>query len=342
MINISQEALIECQPIPVSIGGTKEILSQMENCICLINKKNGIKGTGFFCKIPVLNQSLPVLITNNHILDENDIENDKIIDLYINNKLKKKIKIDDSRKKFTEKNIDITIIEIKPNKDGINNYLEYEELNYTTKSIYILHNPRGKLSVSYGLIKKIDDNKEVIEHYCNTEKGSSGSPILSLETFKLIGIHFGYDNKKKVNCGTSFKCAIKSFKEYINKTENKYINKKVLYKIKTKPRYQLNCNRETIKLNDIENNHFNNYKNNEYHKFYDKNNNKNKRLDDNNHKIITASNCSILSSSNYTLSFSFDKNKNKTKVNNLNKYISYKLNIIQIFLRRYIIIKIYI
>jgi len=60
-----------------------------------------------------------------------------------------------------------------------------------------LHNPRGKLSVSYGLIKKIDDNKEVIEHYCNTEKGSSGSPIVSLETFKLIGIHFGYDNKKK-------------------------------------------------------------------------------------------------------------------------------------------------
>ena len=64
------------------------------------------------------------------------------------------------------------------------------------KSIYILHYPKGKLNVSYGLINIIIDNK-TINHYCITEEGSSGSPILSLETFKLIGIHYGSSKKKK-------------------------------------------------------------------------------------------------------------------------------------------------
>ena len=49
--NIINETLIENQPIPVDIEGTKFILSQMENCICKIYQKDR-KGTGFFCKIP--------------------------------------------------------------------------------------------------------------------------------------------------------------------------------------------------------------------------------------------------------------------------------------------------
>ena len=47
---------------------------------------------------------LNVLITNNHILNENDIENDKIIKLIMYNKeqnIEKEIKIDNSRKKLT-------------------------------------------------------------------------------------------------------------------------------------------------------------------------------------------------------------------------------------------------
>jgi len=73
--------LIEDQPIPVDIEGTKSILFQMENCICKIVKGNGQKGTGFFCKIPFPDEYnlLNVLITNNHVLNENDIKNNKII-----------------------------------------------------------------------------------------------------------------------------------------------------------------------------------------------------------------------------------------------------------------------
>ena len=70
--NVKKENLIEEQPIPVPIGGMKKILFQLENCICQIYQKNGGKGTGFFCKILFQNKLLPVLITNNHLLKEED------------------------------------------------------------------------------------------------------------------------------------------------------------------------------------------------------------------------------------------------------------------------------
>ena len=106
-----------------------------------------------------------------------------------------------------DKTVDITIIEIRPNKDGINNYLEIDEneinkdienleLEYIKKSVYILHYPNEELRVSYGLTNDLIDNK-TINHFCNTEDGSSGSPILSLKTFQVIGIHYGSSQNKK-------------------------------------------------------------------------------------------------------------------------------------------------
>ena len=247
MSDIKQEKLINNQPSPVSVGGTRKILFQMEKYICKIylgNGKNGT-GTGFFCKIPFQNKVLPVLITNNHILDENDIKNGKIIKLSIydnniktnksnnevNNEEIKIIKIDNSRKKYTnpDNKIDITIIEIK-SIDKINYFLEYDKdiinkneefikLDYKNKSIYILHYPNGELNVSYGIINDII-SKKIINHKCCTEEGSSGGPILLLKTFKVIGIHYGSDLSNinlNLNYGTFIKYAIDLF-------NNKYHN----------------------------------------------------------------------------------------------------------------------
>ena len=283
MFGIKQEKSIVDQPIPVSIGGMEKILSQMKKSICIIYQENGGKGTGFFCKIKFQNDYLPALITNNHILNEKDIENGKIIKLMINDKVKK-IEIDKSRKKFTkyDKNIDITIIEIKSNEDGIeidncleldendiNKDIENIELRYPNKSIYILHYPNETLYASYGIIKKIKDNKK-IEHKCNTLEGSSGSPILSLETFKVIGIHCGcYPGTKKLNIGIFIKYVIDIFNNFktnkneMNKIDNENIIKKKKknelvknagnynYRLKTEP----NPGKILDKNNSKENNH---------------------------------------------------------------------------------------
>ena len=118
MEEVKKEKEIKNSPNPVSIQGTKTILFQMQNCICKIIKSDGITGTGFFCKIPFKTNLLPVLITNNHLLSENDIEINKIIEFTINDdNIKGEIKIDDKRIVNSYKELDVTIIEIRPNKD---------------------------------------------------------------------------------------------------------------------------------------------------------------------------------------------------------------------------------
>ena len=123
---MNKEKLIDTSPEPVTFEGTEKILNQMNKCVCKIYNKG--EGTGFFTKIPFNNILLPVLITNNHVLNQNAIKNNNIIILSLNyDKKKKTIKIDDDRKTYTNEELDITIIEIKPNKDNINN--EYIDLD---------------------------------------------------------------------------------------------------------------------------------------------------------------------------------------------------------------------
>ena len=72
------------------------------------------------------------------------------------------------------------------------------ELDCKRQSIYILHYPEDKRLVSYGLMKDVLNGKK-INHYCITKDGSSGSPILSLNNFKVIGVHYGGSKIKILN-----------------------------------------------------------------------------------------------------------------------------------------------
>ena len=120
MEDSTKEKEIVTSPEQVTFEGTHNILNQMNNCVCRIY--NNGEGTGFFTKIPYKNKLLTVLITNNHVFDINDIINHKNITLYLNNdKIEKSIKLDNNRLRYTNEKLDITIIEIKENKDNINN-----------------------------------------------------------------------------------------------------------------------------------------------------------------------------------------------------------------------------
>ena len=153
-MEINPEIFFEKSTIPVSFENTEKILSQMKNCICKLYTKDGGKGTGFFCKIPYPDQSklLTVLITNNNILDENELKNNNIIKYNLkDDKQITKIKINKNKRKiYTSKEFYISFIEIKQNEDNINEFLEideeiinkneeYIEITYKNKSMYILH-----------------------------------------------------------------------------------------------------------------------------------------------------------------------------------------------------------
>ena len=229
-----QEKTIKNAPSSVPIKALNLIVEQSKNNIVkIINQKEEV-GTGFFCLIPFPDKMhlLPTLITNNHVLNERDIEIEKIIKFSSEEK-EYQIEIDNHRRCYTnEEEYDTTIIEIKP-EDGIklNKFLEIDEEIFNIKaneifeksSVYVIHYPNGSQNeISFGKIKSISLDNINILHLCNTLPGSSGGPILNMINYKVIGIHKGAEENKNWNLGTLLQLPIKKFNEVIfNKENNK-------------------------------------------------------------------------------------------------------------------------
>ena len=246
-LNIKKEVILEGHGNPIN---KDEILNlfKMEESMCKIiferienNKITKGKGTGFFCEIE--NKNFPIkycLFTNNHVLNESNIELDKIINFeyYKNGKyIEKEIKINKERKVYTNKELDYTCIEILES-DDINNYFKIDPYLYKNNNIeylkdndiFILQYPNGNdISISYGKILSIKEND--IQHSASTNSGSSGSPIIrrSKDNY-IIGLHYGGDKNNKYNIATNFNSILKNIKGneinciYIPKDNEKEIN----------------------------------------------------------------------------------------------------------------------
>jgi hypothetical protein len=211
----------------ISSEKTKIIINQLNSNVCKIHKSNGDNATGFFCKLPFSYTLLPVLITNNHVLNEEDIKPNRIIKYSLKDgQLQKQIIINESRITFTNKELDVTIIEIIPSLDEINDFLEVDgtidKLNLKEKikdTIYILQYPEGKSSYSYGDIKD-SSNAQDINYSCSTSEGSSGAPILNLINNKVIGVHKG--SEASLNIGTLMKYIVDAFRNTYNINKAKF------------------------------------------------------------------------------------------------------------------------
>ena len=208
----------------VDLRFNEKVIEQMRNSLFEFKIKNK-KGIAFFCKIPFPTKLklLPVLITNNQIINEDILSNNNET-LEINLKIGesfKNLKLD-KRIIYTNNIYGISIIEIKE-EDKINSYLEldYEifddifkesqryQFLYYEKTIYMLHYLGYNISISYGIFQNIFiDPKYKFMHNCLGTGGSSGLPILNLSN-KIIGIH-SY-NKENYNIGILIGYPIKEF-----------------------------------------------------------------------------------------------------------------------------------
>jgi hypothetical protein len=217
-----KESLLIGYPSMIPYESHKKINGQMERYICKLYISK-IQGTGFFCKIPFPipeYQNLPVLITNNHVINEEDgkisfsIKADSNLkELYLKDRIK-----------FTNKEYDITIIELKPD-DEICDFLELDDIIvdsiisdkienkiFMDENIYILEYVAGELSYSTGVLKNIYEDKQYLfNHLCRTGSGSAGSPILKVNTNKVIGIHHSLVMNKKSGEGTFLNYPLKEF-----------------------------------------------------------------------------------------------------------------------------------
>ena len=181
----------------------KIINGKFEEKVCKLktikdNKK--ITGSGFFCDIP--SKQLKVLITNNHVIDQNFLDNEKklVYSIEIEGKeINKEINLEFERYKYTNKEKDFTIIEII-DEDLIKSFfiIDYNQPfkleENQDEEIFSLEYPKGKnLKISFGNILKLSIKsmyKDCFFAYnIGTLSGSSGSPIISFNDFRIIGLH---------------------------------------------------------------------------------------------------------------------------------------------------------
>ena len=228
--NKKDEMSLGHKPIPMKIA------NQIMNSICKITiKKEGgiIYGTGFFMNI---SDSQQYLITNFHIINPSVINDD--IEIEIWNHKKMHLNIINRDIKYIKKPKDITIIEIKKTDPIFNDVyiLDYDTtyINkgykiYKNTDIFSIEHPYGDdASCASGTVVEIDDYE--FDHNVATDNGSSGCPILLLNTninlVKVIGIHKNADTEKKINGGTFIGEIFKEIK--IKKEVNKETNERLI------------------------------------------------------------------------------------------------------------------
>ena len=231
-----EKKTISGSPEPIELESLEKTVEQMKKCVCRVYGCG--EGTGFFVQIPDDSDFMPVLITTNSIIGEDEIANAKEIKILINEEGKKReFEIDKKRKRYTNQKLDIAIIELAK-RDGINNYLDLDdsiveflknkkEISssfgeiYSSESLYALNCPKGKhVFVSYSVPPKI--NKEEILHKCNVKAGSTGAPLLLSKNQKVIGIHTGYNEENEMNKGLLIIYALSEFLK-LNDKEMKII-----------------------------------------------------------------------------------------------------------------------
>jgi hypothetical protein len=172
---------------------------------------------------------------------------------------------------------DIAAVEIK-DSDNISKYIEF--LEYDKEYIihgYSIYKDKKLLSVQYldkglsfstGSIKNINNKNYVFFHCMSTGRGSSGCPIL-INSNRIIGIHIGYMQERKLNYGNFIGELIKEFdlpnqlnldKNSQSLDKNKIFtninNSKINNKINN-PKINTNINK-IININNTKNNNINN------------------------------------------------------------------------------------
>ena len=187
-------------------------------------------GSGFFIKLERNKKPFYCLMTNQHVIESEMIQNEEIIFLYDNEeRLISEIKLNIKERIiicFMELlKLDVTLVEIIP-KDNIN-YQTYFLLPYNfnndfnphqfmIKDIEIMQYPQGgEQCFSYGKTCGLyPDNYNIFIHNCNTNFGSSGGPIFLSGDQRVIAIHKGVYIVVEENAGIFIEPIIKYLQNY--------------------------------------------------------------------------------------------------------------------------------
>ena len=143
---------------------------------------------GLLCRIP--KKKINALITYNHIIDLHFLNNAKKLKILVNDNNKKEVNMKINRYKYTNKELDITIIEIL-DEDNINKFIEIDDKFFNLENYQYIN------IVSVGLKNEKLDGIILYKKYnnfiCSSVSINEGI-ILLKDNLKLIGLIKGNNN----------------------------------------------------------------------------------------------------------------------------------------------------
>ena len=169
-------------------------------------------------KIPFTNEEnkyLDVLFTCHHVISKEYLESEKDINILFDNEVKI-ISLKKTRRKWYDKNLDYTCIEIKEKDNIDNNFYIYNNnnnsfLNNGTINIIIFSYVESeKNGFSDGFIGSFKDFH--FDHNCNTIPGCSGGVIVDKSDNSVIGMHTGGIKNRYCKRGVFLKDIIENIK----------------------------------------------------------------------------------------------------------------------------------
>ena len=202
MFEIINENNINNSQSSITVKKNEKIVQQAKDSVCTINIGN-LQGIGFLCKIPFPSEVKSMLVISSHLLNNENLKDNKNIRLFFENKnnIEDKeeaedykiinIKLRPNRIIKILEELKITLIEIIPNKDEIE--LKYfidlddninNNINNSYSDLYIINNntKKNKISISYNLFTYINEFKS----YNNNDLNPSF--IFSSKNLKIIGL----------------------------------------------------------------------------------------------------------------------------------------------------------
>ena len=212
---------MEEYPNTISKQFTEILLKQMNNSIYKVKVKEGKFDIGFFCNIKYKNKKFSVLISNYDIINLSKNNN---IEVKINNEI---TTVELGELKYFNKKYDLSILEIKENKNNKICFLELDDYIYEkdsekyfdNSSIYLIHyNNSGNIYTTFGKINIINSSK-IISRCLNSKLNFKDFPIFNLSNNKIIGI--SKKNNKSFNNGIFFKFIINEFIHFYENIELK-------------------------------------------------------------------------------------------------------------------------
>ncbi len=114
--NINKENIVNEDEVIIDFDLLEELVkSNIKNCVYKLKytvEKDGKKasklGSGFTCNI----SNIKLFITNNHVINREFLDNEKLLIIYNDKDEKKEINLELKRYKYTDEELDFTIIEI--------------------------------------------------------------------------------------------------------------------------------------------------------------------------------------------------------------------------------------